>query len=293
MSDAVALTELKTAKKPPPCIGSEKSTLTSETESSGRVKAPLKNCALDITVEDAKSPRLSIATSTAAPFASTRDMLQPTAIFNLSIPITPLCWKAFKSMLDACELSRSFPDLVQFIRYGFPIGPMATITQTIIQHNHARDPKSLSIIRKNFMDEVKEGRMLGPLSVSEAQSLLKGHFRTSPVGLVPKADSPGKFRVIRDLSFAGNAGRSINDEIPSDRPTCCVPWDEFTQLVSHISPLLSQCYIRSAVMSILLLYPFCHFIRSSVISVRCSLRTAVNLFCRSIHLPYIRRIPWF
>ena len=121
--------------------------------------------------------------------------------------------------------------LVQFITNGFPIGPMPHITFTLIQKNHTAEPTKIAIIREDFTGEVSLGRMIGPLTVCEAEVLLCGNFRTSPLGLVPKSSSPGRFHVIHDLSYKGSAAQSVNDCIPSDRPT---QWVDFEQFAAQV-----------------------------------------------------------
>ena len=85
----------------------------------------------------------------------------------------------------------------------------------------------LDYARKYFLDEVMQERMIGPLSENEARNRLHSHFRTSPVGLVPKAGKAGVFRVIRDLSHVGDAGWPINNCIDRDRPTIWTTYDIF------------------------------------------------------------------
>lgn len=112
---------------------------------------------------------------------------------------------------------------------------MPPVTSTIIQRNHVTNNEEVEIVRKDIMKEVTLGRMVGPLSVRDAQSLLGGNFRTSPMGLVPKSDTPGAFRVICDLSYKGSAPCSVNDLIPQDRPTRFVGFEEFAHQVRFFS----------------------------------------------------------
>lgn len=169
-----------------------------------------------------------------------------------TLPVTPLRWSQFELVLSKCKLVHSFPSLLHYIRYGFPIGPMSPITTTLIQRNHFRTSDELEIVRSYFRDEVEVGRMVGPITISQAEEAI-GPFRTSPVGLVPKAGSPGKFRIIRDLSYTGDAQSSVNDEIPSDRYTLCVGWDDFANLVriffdlARTMNMLHRCGDRSRV----------------------------------------------
>jgi hypothetical protein len=109
---------------------------------------------------------------------------------------------------------------------------MPPVTTTLIQENHARKAWEVQVIKANIMEEVALGWMFGPLSAAETQTLLGSPFRTSPMGLVPKAGSRDKYRVIRDFSYKGNAPSSVNGYIPEDRRTRWVGFDEFADKVS-------------------------------------------------------------
>lgn len=155
----------------------------------------------------------------------------PLSAAKLNRPVTPLKKSSFQTLLARHSLTEKYPMLVQFITDGFPIGPMPHITSTLIQKNHTAEPTKIAIIREDFTGEVSLGRMIGPLTVCEAEVLLCGNFRTSPLGLVPKSGSPGRFRVIHDLSYKGSAAQSVNDCIPSNRPTRWVDFEQFAAQV--------------------------------------------------------------
>lgn len=157
--------------------------------------------------------------------------MQPSTVAELSNPITPLRAPSFDSLLSRFHLLGKYPDLIHFIQHGFPIGPMPSVSETIIQQNHITKPNEIAIVRQDIMKEVALGRMVGPLNVHKAQSLLGGNFRTSPMGLVPKSGSLDLFRVIRNLSYKGSAPSSVNDYVPEDRPTRFVGFDEFAHQV--------------------------------------------------------------
>lgn len=104
--------------------------------------------------------------------------------------------------------------------------PVSLIT-SVTQNNYLKTSTETSYAREYFLDEVAQRRMIGPLSENQVHNRLCSHFRTSPVGLVPKAGKIGAFRVIRDLSHIGNAGWSINSCIDRDRPTIWTTYDTF------------------------------------------------------------------
>jgi hypothetical protein len=165
----------------------------------------------------------------------------PLSAAKLNKPVTPLKKSSFQTLLARHSLAEKYPTLVQFIADGFPIGPMPPVMSTLIQKNHTAEPAKVAIIREDFVSEVSLGRMIGPLTMREAQALLRGHFRTSPLGLVPKSGSPGRFRVIHDLSYRGSAAQSVNDCIPSDRPT---RWVDFEQFAAQVCTASSRCFTQ-------------------------------------------------
>lgn len=114
---------------------------------------------------------------------------------------------------------------------GFPIGDRmpTTLTTNIIQRNHIKEAAEINYVWGSLQEETRLGRMVGPLLEKEAEDYLGENFRTSPIGLVPKANKPGAFRVIRDLSFEGTAGWSVNGAIDEDRATEWSSFSEFAQ----------------------------------------------------------------
>lgn len=81
--------------------------------------------------------------------------------------------------------------------------------------------------------------MEGPLTQAEVEQKLGGFFRVSPTGVVEKAGSPGKFRIIRDLSFAGDEEDSINDSLDSDE--FVTRWGS----ASEVQHIVSYCSISA------------------------------------------------
>jgi hypothetical protein len=160
-------------------------------------------------------------------------VIQPgRAAVDIKLPITPLLAQEFERLLNYCSLDVKYPTLVNNIVHGFPIGPMPPISHTIIQKNHYKSEEDAALAEEYFREEVLLGRMFGPITILEAETLLGSCFQTSPIGMVPKAGSPGKFRVIRDLSFRGVADKAVNDWIDVDAPTHWVGFAEFAEYVS-------------------------------------------------------------
>ena len=58
--------------------------------------------------------------------------------------------------------------------------------------------------------------MSGPFTVDDAHWIFKGHFRTSPVGLVEKVAGDSNWRMICHLLKIDELGFSTNDALNSD-----------------------------------------------------------------------------
>lgn len=143
---------------------------------------------------------------------------RPRALGAIDHCPTPLQPAIFDEFLKLYHLSPQFPHLVHFLSHGFPIGDSmpSSLLSSITQPNYVNSSSELDYVHRYFLDDVRLGRMVGPLPELEAQTHLQGHFRTSPIGLVPKAGKPGSFCVIRDLSHVGDAGWSVNGCINHD-----------------------------------------------------------------------------
>ena len=94
-----------------------------------------------------------------------------------------------------------------------------------------------------YLEEEKElGRIIGPLEPVLAQKV-----HTSPFGIIPKRHSPGKWRLILDLS--NPAGSSINDGI---HPELCslsyISVDDVARVVALLGrgTMLGKTDIKSA-----------------------------------------------
>jgi hypothetical protein len=119
--------------------------------------------------------------------------------------------------LHEAGITHLFPNLVHDLTYGSPIGSPPPLTYSFIPDNLASANLNPKYITNDLASEVASGRMGGPFTVEEAHRLFEGHFRTSPLGLVPK---PGKcsddLRLIRHLSKKDHLGFSTNDWLNSD-----------------------------------------------------------------------------
>lgn len=71
---------------------------------------------------------------------------------------------------------------------------------------------------------------------------------SSPLGVVEKAREPGKFRVVRDLSFRNDDGYSVNGQLDSDDfPTEWGTASQVADIVSylHLAPFGFYLYFSS------------------------------------------------
>jgi hypothetical protein len=90
------------------------------------------------------------------------------------------------------------------------------------------------VIRDYLADEVALSRMSGPYTISQVEHELGGFFVSCPLGLVEKAGEPGKFRIIRDLSYHNKEdGYSVNEHLDADDfPT---EWGTAAQVAEIVS----------------------------------------------------------
>ena len=111
--------------------------------------------------------------------------------------VTPLLSAGFDALLTRFDLTASFPTLVHRICYGFPIGNFLPLSHTYIFKNHVTNTTDVNHALQYLAEEVAVGRMSGPFSESELQTHFRNqHFQTAPLGVVPKAGEPGRFRII-------------------------------------------------------------------------------------------------
>ena len=99
-------------------------------------------------------------------------------IFN--IIITPYNADAFATLLDKHNLTRHYPDLVENLRHGFPLGLMPTLPSTIILRNHPTVNEYPSVVQNYINEELAAGRMSGPFTKEMTERILRGPFQSSP-----------------------------------------------------------------------------------------------------------------
>jgi hypothetical protein len=136
--------------------------------------------------------------------------------------------------LSRFNLTDKYPNLVFNLRNGFPIGNMPALSRTYTPSNHKSALEHPEVIRDYLSEERSLGRMSGPFTQEQISLELGGHFVSCPLGLVEKAGEPGKFRIIRDLSYINKEdGYSVNSFLDADDfPT---EWGTAAQVAEIVS----------------------------------------------------------
>ena len=159
------------------------------------------------------------------------------------VPATPLKPAAWHNYLVR------HPDqgFAQYILTGFQQGFHIGVDRAHLQFQRAtRNLRSVvqnhQIVEQHIREETEAGRLLGPLPPQ-----LAALCHISPIGLIPKTNQPGKWRLIVDLSTP--QGASINDAIDSSH--CSLHYasmEDAVQVVRHLGPgtLLAKLDLRKA-----------------------------------------------
>ena len=98
--------------------------------------------------------------------------------------------------------------VIQFLKYGFPLGHDGKTGSTLVPDNHVGATEFPVEMNRILKKELKVGSAIGPFEKSPF-----ANARFSPLNSVPKKDSDQR-RLILDLSFP--QGNSINDGIDKD-----------------------------------------------------------------------------
>ena len=99
--------------------------------------------------------------------------------------------------------------LISGLREGFRIGFDHSSPLRRASRNMPSALAHSDVVHEYILGEVERGRMIGPL----ARELWEG-CQISRIGVIPKGHTPGRWRLITDLSSPENA--SVNDDIPSE-----------------------------------------------------------------------------
>lgn len=188
------------------------------------------------TSESATTPSTDPSSFTHARFAEAPPTTQPLARVERIVDriITPYNADAYEEYLSRFDLNDKYPQLVFNLRNGFPIGNIPPLTRTYTPPNHKSALEHPDVISKYLSEECSLGRMSGPFSKTQIEQELGSNFVSCPLGLVEKAGEPGKFRIIRDLSYINKEdGYSVNAFLDADDfPT---EWGTASQVAEIVS----------------------------------------------------------
>jgi hypothetical protein len=177
-----------------------------------------------------KTPRVAVA-STGVPYAVRPPTTPNTATLshNLLKINTPFIPDEWERLLNTISPFNSFPDVPIGIRFGFNMGVHTPPSYTYTPPNHNSALSYSDHVSSHIQNELSLNRYSGPFSCSKLQSLI-GHFRSSPLGTVPKTTGSIERRIVQDLSFPRNDPSllSINDQINMDDFRC--DWGTFTEV---------------------------------------------------------------
>ena len=122
---------------------------------------------------------------------------------------------------------------------------MPTLRETIIIANHSSVAKHPKVVWDYILEEAAAGRMSGPFSKEEMETIMRGPFFASPFIVseqIQGPDKPPKYRVCRNLSkdgrdSSGNIAPSINSYISKEHfPTT---FDSAAYMADLVSPILA------------------------------------------------------
>lgn len=206
----------------------------------------------------AHSPRLryiDFSASVITRLPSTYSSFEHSLIFDrVSHPYDP---NAFDIFLSKHDLSSDYPLLSFNLRHGFPLGHMPEITSTIVIPNNLSILGHMDTVEEYLCKELLSGRMSGPFSREEVETILRGPFQSSPLIVSVQPQSPGvpdKLRVCRHLSKATKTHASVNSHIrKEDFPT---RFDLASKVADMVSIFVSITFPNTFFLFIILSFAF-------------------------------------
>ena len=143
----------------------------------------------------------------------------------------------------AAHPDRDFANYVlDGFQYGFRIGFDRSTSLTSVRRNLPSASEHPEVIDQYLAKEVPAGRIIGPIKPYTIP-----HLHVSRVGVIPKGHTPGKWRLITDLSFP--EGMSVNDGI--DSQLCSMQYTSVERMAKTAQQLgrgalMAKIDIRSA-----------------------------------------------
>lgn len=157
-------------------------------------------------------------------------MLNSVPAYEFLPVVTPLNPDAFEHALRSLCLYDKYYDIPHSLRFGFDMGVHSILRKTFTPNNHASALSHPEAISMYIKKELSARRYTGPFSQSRLEHII-GPFRSSPLGVVPKAGTTDEFRLVQDFSFPRNDPHhdSVNSEIDLDAFSC--DWGTFSEVV--------------------------------------------------------------
>ena len=125
----------------------------------------------------------------------------------------------FEISLRKHNLLFHYPLLPHNLRYGFPLGHMPPLMQTVIIVNNPSILPFLDEIDEYLHKEVSSSRMSGPFPREEVKLIMRGPFHSSPLIVSIQPQDPGTpdvHRICRHLSKSTKSCASVNSHICKD-----------------------------------------------------------------------------
>ena len=149
---------------------------------------------------------------------------------------SPLCPEAWEKALSSIPDKAFTAFLMRGITQGFRIGVNEGAPVKPARRNLKSAYEQPEIVTAYIRREVELGRLTPILPV---QSLTPPLMQVSPFGVIPKKHTPGKFRLIVDLSSP--EGFSVNDAIEKD--LCTVTYTSVDHAVGIVQSLGQGCLL--------------------------------------------------
>jgi len=145
---------------------------------------------------------------------------------------------AFESFLLKFSLTDRYPQLIQNLHHGFPLGTMPPLLDTIISPNHPSCLEHSQAIDDYLASEVASQRMSSPFSHEHIEHILHGPFHSSLLIVSVQPQHLGaldKICICQHLSKASWYHTSVNSHIKKeDFPTHFNTAARVTDLVSSL-----------------------------------------------------------
>ena len=157
--------------------------------------------------------------------------------FNLTDIVTPIKIDRFEELMKASGYEESkIKFLIDGFKNGFDIGYEGPMNRRAVSKNIPIDPKlgGKVTLWNKIMKEVELKRFAGPF-----KDIPFDHYMQSPVGLVPKAGTGNKSRLIFHLSYEFKDGKgSLNSNTNKDK--CSVKYRDLDHAIRNCIKMMNK-----------------------------------------------------